>query len=275
MRPQSEAFSRRGRVPALRLAVIGLALIVLSACATRPPASDPIALEQYKKADDPVEPMNRGIYKFNNGFHKVILTPISTVYTTIVPKFLRDRLRSFLDNLDSPVILINDVLQGNGKRASDTLGRFVLNSTIGIGGLFDPATDLGIQKHSEDFGQTLAVWGVKDGGYMMIPVYGPSTARDGLGLIVDLVMDPVTWLLKADHKGYWSWPRLGASGLDNYSRDLDLLTDLRKNSVDGYVTLRTYYRQNREFQIRNGAPASQEEQQKQDELFDEFDNEDQ
>jgi phospholipid-binding lipoprotein MlaA len=264
-----------GRTPVVRLIAVGFALIALSACATRPPADDPIAVAQYKSADDPVEPLNRGVYKFNNGFNTVVLNPISTVYTTIFPKILRDRLRSFLDNLDSPLIFINDVLQGRGKRASDTLGRFALNSTVGIGGLFDPAADLGIPKHSEDFGQTLAAWGVIDGGYMMIPIYGPSSARDGLGLIVDLLMDPVTWIFKANNVGYLSWPRLGASGLDNYSRNRDLLTDLRKNSVDGYVTLRTYYRQNRDFEIRNGEAASKEDQQDQNDLFDDFGGEDQ
>ena len=256
-----------------RLIVLALCVAVLPACATRPPANDPVALAQYKKTDDPLEPFNRGVYKFNKGLDTVLLNPISSVYTTIFPKFFRDRLKSFLDNLDSPIIWINDVLQGEGKRANDTMGRFVLNSTIGIGGLFDPAKNLGLPQHDEDFGQTLAVWGVKDGGYLMIPLYGPSSTRDGFGLVVDLIADPITWLLRDRRATFLSWPRLGARAIDKYSRNKDLLNDVQKNSVDGYAALRSYYRQNRTFEIRNGAPAPEEQQQQQNELFEQFDDE--
>ena len=256
-----------------RLIVLALCVAVLPACATRPPANDPVALAQYKKTDDPLEPFNRGVYKFNKGLNTVVLNPLSSVYTTIFPKFFRDRLKSFLDNLNDPIVWINDVLQGEGKRANDTLGRFVLNSTVGIGGLFDPATKLGLPEHDEDFGQTLAVWGVDDGGYLMIPLYGPSSTRDGFGLVVDLIADPITWMMRWQNVSYLSWPRLGTRALDKYTRNKDLLNDVQKNSVDGYAALRSYYRQNREFEIRNGAPAPEEQQQNQNELFDQFDDE--
>lgn len=255
-----------------RIAGLIALLAMLPACATRPPASDPVALAQYKKADDPYEPMNRTIYKFNNGFDKYFLGPITTVYRTIFPKVMRDGLHNFLVNLDAPVVFINDVFQGEGKRATDTLGRFVLNSTVGVGGVFDPATGIGIPYHDEDFGQTLAVHGVKDGGYVMIPIYGPSSTRDGFGLVVDLLMDPVTWMLRWQNVSYLSWPRLGAKGIDKYDHNKGILDDLRKNSVDGYVALRSYYRQNREFEIRNGKAQSEQEQEQQNKLFEEFDD---
>jgi len=256
----------------LRWTVLLVGIVLLPACATRPPASDPVALAQYKKADDPLEPFNRDVYTFNNGFNRYVLSPIATVYTTIFPKIVRNRLRDFLDNMNGPIIFINDVLQGQGKRASDTLGRFVMNSTVGIGGLFDPAEKLGIPQHTEDFGQTLAVHGVKDGGYLMIPIYGPSSIRDGFGLIVDVAMDPITWVFRLNHVTYLSYPRIGMNAIDKYARNKKLLHDLRKNSVDGYATLRSYYRQNRTFEIRNGAPASKQEQQQQNDLFENFDD---
>jgi phospholipid-binding lipoprotein MlaA len=267
--------NRPERTAVARLAGLIVALALLPACATRPPANDPIAVAQYKKVDDPLEPMNRTIYKFNNAFYEYFFGPITTAYRTIFPKVIRDGARNFLFNLDAPIVFLNDVLQAQGKRATDTLGRFVLNSTVGVGGFFDPATDLGIPWHDEDFGQTLAVYGIKDGGYIMIPVYGPSSTRDGFGLIVDLLADPVSWILSSQNVGYLGWPRLGARGIDKYDRNQRILDDLRENSVDGYVALRSYYRQNRDFEIRNGKQQSKQEQQQQNELFDKFDDESQ
>ncbi len=256
----------------MRLALLVVALGLLPACATRPPASDPVALAQYKKADDPVEPMNRTIYKFNNGFDEYVLGPITSVYTTVFPKVFRHALHNFLVNLDAPIVFINDVLQAQPTRATNTLGRFVMNSTVGVGGLFDPATDIGIPYHDEDFGQTLAVYGVKDGGYLEIPFYGPSSTRDGFGLVVDLAMDPISWMFRWQHVSYLSWPRVAAKGIDKYDRNRNILEDLRNNSVDGYAALRSYYRQNREFEIRNGKAQSEPEQQQQNDLFDSFDD---
>ena len=245
-----------------------VAAIILAGCATNPNAVRPAPNLKYENVIDRHEKLNRDIYKFNNSVSRIFLDPLTSVYTTLVPRMIRDRLTSFLDNLDSPFIFVNDVLQGQGKRASDTLGRFVLNSTVGIGGLFDPAQSLGIDRHSEDFGQTLAVAGVPPGDYIMIPFYGPTTSRDGVGLLIHFFTDPVTWMLNANGLGYLSWARRGASGLDGYARNKDFLKDLQKNSLDGYATMRTYYLQNRDFQIRNGKPASN---QSINDQFDEFD----
>ena len=273
MRPFTPLPSRPLRPVLARTALLVVALGLLPACATRPPASDPVALAQYKKVDDPREPMNREIYKFNNGFDRYLLGPMTTAYTTVFPRVFRDALHNFLVNLDAPIVFINDVLQAQPKRATDTLGRFVMNSTVGVGGLFDPATGISIPYHDEDFGQTLAVYGVKDGGYLMIPIYGPSSTRDGFGLVVDLAMDPVSWVFRWQHVAYLSWPRLGAKAIDKYDHNRGILDDLRENSLDGYAALRSYYRQNREFEIRNGKAQSQEDQQKQNDLFEDFDDE--
>ena len=239
-----------------RSALLVLALLLTAGCATNPKAVRPAQNLKYENAVDRHEKLNRAVYKFNNGVVRVFLDPLTSVYTTLVPGPIRDRLKSFFDNLDEPFTFVNDVLQGEGKRASDTLGRFVLNSTVGIGGLFDPAQSLGIDRHTEDFGQTLAVAGVPPGDYIMVPFYGPTTARDGFGLIVHFFADPVNWVMQANDLGYLSWPRRGISGLEGYARNKAFLTDLQKNSLDGYATLRTYYLQNRDFQIRNGKPAS-------------------
>ena len=248
----------------LRSVFFALAVVVVAGCAT---AGAPLTSSRYEQARDPHEKLNRDIYKFNNTVSDIFLDPLSAVYTTVFPGFIRDRIKSFLDNLDDPYTFINDVLQGNGKRASDTLGRFVLNSTVGIGGLFDPAQRLGIEPHKEDLGQTMAVAGVASGDYLMIPFYGPTTTRDGFGLIVHLFADPVNWVLKLNDLGYLRWPRRGLSGLDSYARNKAFLKDLENKSLDSYAKLRTYYLQNRAFEIRNGKPASEKSINDQ---FDEF-----
>ena len=131
---------------------------------------------------DPYEGFNRQMFAFNNEVDKYALGPAADVYETVTPEFARDRVGDFLHNLKSPVIFINDVLQGEGDRAGDTFARFLVNSTIGVAGLWDVAGYNGIERHSEDFGQTLATWGVEDGGpYVMLPLLGPSNVRDAAG----------------------------------------------------------------------------------------------
>ena len=241
-------------------------LMVLGGCATKPPASDPEALAYYHEQNDPIEPFNRTMLKFNEGMDKILLRPVTLTYRAIFPEFFRRMITHFLWNLRSPVYLANNVLQGDMKGAGVTLQRFVVNTTVGVGGLFDPAKKWGLEQRSEDFGQTLGVWGSGEGIYLVLPLLGPSSVRDGFGFGVDILMDPLTWLLDGDLR-YLSFARIGLEGVDLYERNIDTLDDLRDTSLDYYAALRSYYRQLRVDDINNGESTGEELQE-----FDEFDD---
>jgi phospholipid-binding lipoprotein MlaA len=235
------------RVPA---ALLG-ALLLVSGCAT-PPANDPAAMDAYKQADDPLEPTNRVVFDVNMALDKAILKPIAFVYKEGVPKEGREAVSSFLDNLRTPVIFANDLMQGEMNRAWTTLVRFAANSTFGVGGLMDVAADMGYQKHDEDFGQTLAVWGVEEGPYLMLPLFGPSNPRDAAGRVVDSVLDPLSWVAP----GWAQYSRFGLSAVDERAAHYDELNDLEKSSLDFYAAIRSLYRQKRADEIRNGKPSA-------------------
>lgn len=201
--------------------------------------------------NDPLEPMNRFVFAVNDAMDTVILKPVAVTYDFWMPEPLKNSIRNVLRNLATPVTLLNDVLQGDLSRAKTTVGRFVINSTIGFAGLGDPATEFGMAYHFEDFGQTLAVHGVGEGFYLVLPALGPSTLRHTVGRAVDVVTDPLTWVLW--HRPlYYSGVRRGTLAVSNRAELLDTLRDLRGTSVDYYATLRSTYRQNRRSEINNG-----------------------
>ncbi len=247
--------------------------VVLAGCATRPPASDPEALAEYKQKNDPLEPLNRATLQFNEALDKVLFRPLTLTYRHVFPKFFRKMVENFMRNLRNPVYFANDLFQGDVRQAGVTLGRLVVNSTAGIGGLFDPATGLGLEHRDEDFGQTLGTWGAGEGFYLVLPVLGPSSVRDSFGLGIDFLMDPFTWVLLDGDQKYLRYVRRGIEGLDLYERNIDTLDDVRKSSLDYYSALRSYYRQLRADDIRNGAevPATElEEFEEFDELYDDM-----
>jgi len=227
------------------------ALLLVSGCAS-PPENDPAAMEAYNQANDELEPTNRTIFDVNMALDKAILKPIAYVYKEGVPKEGREAVGSFLDNLRTPVILANDLLQGEWDRAWTTTVRFAANTTFGVGGLFDVAANMGYQKHDEDFGQTLAVWGVGEGPYLMLPLFGPSNPRDAVGRVVDMALDPVSWLAP----GWANWTRFGVSGIHARAEHYDELNDLEKSSLDFYAAIRSLYRQKRVDEINNGKPSA-------------------
>ena len=230
-------------------ACIGL---LVAGCATPPPASDQAAVATFNETNDPYEPFNRTMLEFNLAMDKAILAPVAYAYKESVPDQLQTIVTNFLANLRGPVIFANDLLQGELERAGNTLLRFAMNSTIGILGINDIAGEVGIPAHSEDFGQTLATWAVDDGPYLVLPIFGPSSPRDGLGIVADSVMDPLTWLMPFEF-------RLGrqvGKAVDQRARNYDQINNLEKNSLDFYAAIRSLYRQRRAEQIRNGAPAS-------------------
>ena len=185
------SFSNLLRRPA---AVLLLAATVLAGCAT--PPTDPDELAAYKENNDPLEPMNRYFFEVNYGLDELLIKPVAAWYNLILPAPVEQGVHNFLVNLNSPVIFANDAMQGNGPRAGITAKRFLINSTLGVAGIFDVAANWwGLKHHDEDFGQTLAVWGVGEGPYLVAPVLGPSNPRDLTGVAVDGVMDPWGWVL--------------------------------------------------------------------------------
>ncbi|VAV91981.1 Outer-membrane-phospholipid-binding lipoprotein MlaA [hydrothermal vent metagenome] len=267
------SFLRNNIFPVRKIAMVLMSVAVLfsAGCAKRPPVSDPQALSAYLEANDPLEPMNRAIFSFNRGFDDIILEPAARFYRQFGPPDIRKGISNFVNNWREPVTFVNDVLQGEAKRATTSLTRFLINSTFGLLGLLDTATYWGIEGHSEDFGETFAVWGFGEGPYIMMPILGPSNARDFSGLVVDFFYDPVSlWL---SHKGwtYVRYGRLALRGLIYREENLETLDDLGKSSTDFYATIRSAYRQNRNYDINNGILDISAD----DDLFDEdFDDED-
>jgi phospholipid-binding lipoprotein MlaA len=201
---------------------------------------------------DPLEPVNRAIFGFNEFVYQYLMTPAARFYNANVPELARDSLSNTISNLKGPVILANDVLQLEGSRAGNTFARFVINSTLGFFVLFDPASELGFPSHSEDFGQTMGAWGVGEGLYLVLPLLGPSNPRDAVGrLLVDSYFDPLGYYLDNVDEEEWSYVRAGVSGFDEYAGIVDDLDNLRQTSVDFYGALRSLYRQRRAAEISN------------------------
>ena len=223
----------------------------LAGCASRdePQAQADVSLA----ANDPFEPMNRTVFDMNQGFDKTVLLPVAQAYVDVVPGPARDSVHNFLENLDLPITFANDLLQGEIDHAGQTLGRFTVNTTVGVGGLFDIASDWGIPDHQEDFGLTLGKWGVGEGPYLVVPFFGPDPPRDITGQVVDIFLDPTTYVHIREHF-YWSAAREVAEAIDLRSRNIDQIESIERSSVDYYASLRSLYRQHRNSEIRDGKP---------------------
>jgi phospholipid-binding lipoprotein MlaA len=201
--------------------------------------------------NDPYEAQNRQIFELNQSLDRNVALPIAKGYVAVVPEPARDGIHNFLVNLHVPVIFANDVLQGEASRAGETLGRFTVNSTLGVGGLIDVATKVGIPEHHSDFGETLAVYGVNEGPYLVLPMIGPSNPRDAAGYVVDTALDPSTWISWRSSTFF----KLGRGVLDlvdTRSRNIETLDELERSSVDLYATMRSLYRQHRQAEINHG-----------------------
>lgn len=249
----SHSTARRRGVASRAIAAGLLLLSGLAACAT--PPANPAARAAFEETNDPLEPLNRKIFAVNQFIDKILLRPVAEVYVTVFPEVGRDTLRRMLDNLKEPVIAINDTLQFEPKRTTITVGRFVVNSTAGIGGILDVATKWGLEKQTGDFGQTLYVWGAKSSPYLMLPILGPSNPRDAIGLGIDAYMDPFALLATAKDVDELQIARFVLDGVDQRARVLDQLDKLQKTSLDFYAQLRSLTQQKRAAELRRGAAA--------------------
>ncbi|MDX1574775.1 MAG: VacJ family lipoprotein [Kiloniellales bacterium] len=215
--------------------------------------------EEIEEPNDPLEIPNRFIFAMNRTLDVALFRPIAVLYRDLVPEYARQRVHLFLRNLHEPVTLANDVLQGDWERAGTTWDRFLLNSTGGILGFWDVATDLGHPYHKEDFGQTLGVYGVGDGPYLMLPILGPSNVRDASGKVVDIFLDPFFYITRETDKQEWRLYRFALDGLDFRTRNLETLDEIERDALDFYARLRSLYRQRREAEIRNDVDALSDE----------------
>lgn len=223
------------------------AMMALGGCATVP-EGDADAMAAYEEANDPLEPLNRYFFEVNYAADELLLKPFAGWYYTALPNPVQDSVRNVLRNVSTPVVLANDLFQGDMDRAEITFMRFLINTTFGLLGLFDVAGEWGYPYHDEDFGQTLAVHGVDEGAYLVLPIFGPSNPRDAFGRGVDTLIDPLTWVLPRG----WGLARAGIRGIDTRARNLKTLDDIRKGSVDYYAAIRSLYRQRRTDEIDNG-----------------------
>ncbi len=233
------------------LAAAGV-MLLMAGCATPPPADEPEELKAFYETNDPFEPLNRGIFEVNRGLDFWFMRPLAVTYRDLVPNFVRDMVRNFLENLRTPQVLANDLLQGDFDGAGDTALRFVANTTVGVGGLFDIMPS---RKRWEDFGQTMGVWGMGEGFYVMLPLLGPSSLRDAVGIAVDSFTDPLNLWARNTDRDWIMWTRAGVYGLDTRTQNLDTLDEIERTSIDFYATLRSAYRQRRQNEIRDGKPA--------------------
>ena len=199
---------------------------------------------------DPFEPVNRAIFSFNNVADRIILEPIAKGYKKL-PSPIQSGFNNFLSNLRVPLIVVNQLLQGQGENAAQSSGRFIVNSTVGVFGLFDVAERIGLEEKQEDYGQTLATWGVGDGFYIVLPLFGPSNLRDTSGMVLTMLTDPINAYAVNEGEAWLVPMRTAVNAVDQRSKIIDEVNALRDNSVDYYAAVRSSYYQNRKAAINN------------------------
>ncbi len=209
---------------------------------------------------DPLEVLNRFLFAFNEALDVFIFRPIAEVYRFWLPQGVQDSVQNFTRNLNAPVIFLNQLWQGRDEEASETIARFFINTTVGLAGLFDPASSWGLEYTEADFGQTLGYYGAGPGPYLVLPLYGPSSVRDGIGLAVDsLVLDPWPYVLDAadvDKKRELMLARFVMEGVDKRARNIENIDDLKRDSVDFYARVRSLYLQYRRSFIEESRAAN-------------------
>lgn len=231
--------------------IAGIAAL-LSACASIPP--------EQRAATDPWEPMNRTLYQVNTSIDKVTTKPLARGYQKIVPSPVRSGVSNFFRNLTTPRSALNNFLQGKPKRGFSELGRFLFNSSLGVGGLFDIATAGGMEEYREDFGQTAAVWGVPDGPYVMLPFLGPQTLRDALLMPLDTLSQPLY-----HYENTSARDKLMVLQIIDLRQSLLTAEKFLEDSKDPYITLRESYLQNRAYEVHDGDPPDD------DDFYEDFD----
>ena len=229
---------RQGKRGVLLLALVA----ALAGCASVPAGESP--------RDDPLEPLNRQVFAFNDALDTAVIKPVAKAYLAVVPEFVRDRFRAVVDNLAEPRIWVNDVLQGRFNAAGMTFTRFVANTILGVGGLFDYASAHGFPRQTGDFGQTLYAWGVDDGPYLVLVFFGPSNVRDAIGLGVDLATTPPNLVFHGHDANVASFVVGLVDGIDLRARNIDAIDAIKASSLDYYTHFKSIFRQHRAAALR-------------------------
>ena len=234
----------------LRLAGMLIAVATLAGChaQARPDAPESVAIDDTRRSYaelDPWEPTNRKIHGFNRTLDKYVMKPVARTYVRVVPRPARQGVANFFNNLQQPIVAVNLLAQGQPAKSGKSFTRFLLNATFGIGGVFDVATAGGAPYYEADFGQTFALWGWEPSRYIVLPVFGGSTVRDGVGRLVNSRTSPINWV--SEHEGPWVGVLYGitsrASALPNEA--------FMENAEDDYLLMRDVYFQRRACQIRD------------------------
>jgi phospholipid-binding lipoprotein MlaA len=239
---------RHFKLSELRRALLDLCVasaLIATGCASQSQAPQQPAMGE-EDFHDPFENANRAIFDFNEKVDHHVLVPVAKTYRTVLPGPVRDSIRDFLNNLNAPLIFVNDTLQGNFALAKDTFARFVIDSTIGMAGFVDVAGRWGIPYHEQDLGVTFGVWGIAEGPYLVIPILGPSDPRDLGGQVAQGFGDPWNRLAANNNLLWVVFLRGGVAGIDQRSRLIETLADIERTSLDYYATIRSLYRQRRE-----------------------------
>jgi phospholipid-binding lipoprotein MlaA len=226
-------------------------------CASVP--QSPEAQAEAQSVDDPLEAGNRVVFNVNDFMDRLLIKPLAELYRFAVPDYMRERVANVLANMGEPVIFANNLMQGQTSNAGVTAERFAINTTVGVAGIFEVASDWGLPKQSGDFGQTLSVWGIKGGPYLVLPLFGPSNFRDAIGLGVDTLMSPWQWLARLGGNGDYNrfiYSDFAANGLTRREQSLDDLDALREGSLDFYAEMRSVYKQYRDKQLGIQSTAS-------------------
>ena len=232
----------RGAAAALRaLAVIATA--VLAGCAAAP------------SRDDPFEPMNRAMFEVHEVVDKTVMKPLIDVYTAVVPKLVRTGVSNFFNNIDDLFSGVNALLQGKPDKAGNDFGRVMLNTFV-MGGIFDLASDIGIERGGEDFGQTFGVWGFPQGPYLFVPVFGPTTIRDGTGVIVRIAVGPVGYIPDVPARNIL----YGIGAVDIRAQAADAIGIAETAALDKYRFIRNAYLQRRQYLVYDGKPPPDKEE---------------
>jgi phospholipid-binding lipoprotein MlaA len=242
----------------ITLCILLIASVSLSSCADMPKTSQGHA--DYDTANDPFEGVNRTIFDVNDFLDRLLFRPLAELYRATIPPEIRDRVTNILSNMKEPVIFANNLLQGEVTRAGVTAQRFAINTTLGVGGAFDWANDWKLYQQVGDFGQTLYVWGVGPGPYIVLPLLGPSDVRDAVGMGVDDAASPWQYLVyDRGSQAYWDYEfvYMGMDGITKREQNIEGLDALRKGSLDFYAQMRSVYRQYRDKQLGIKGTAEQ------------------
>jgi phospholipid-binding lipoprotein MlaA len=236
---------RTSRTTLLAIALAALGLL----CA---PAG---AAENDRLDGDPIEGFNRGMFWFNDHVDTYVLVPVATAWDKVLPSRVQRSLANFFDNLRFPIVAINNVLQGKFKHAASDVGRFAVNTTVGVAGFFDPASDWGLEAHNEDFGQTLGYWGLPPGPYLVLPILGPSDVRDGAGLVPDAFMAVYPWFIDI----VYTVSARAVDVVNTRSLYLKQVEEAKAASLDYYTAVRNAYIQRRRSLVNDGTARTTQE----------------